>query len=54
MEQIDAFLKRVSSEQDISFVEDIYGLYSFVPNDDLRKLMASYHTQLNKWFSVIN
>ncbi len=52
--QIDAFLKRVSSEQDINFLEDIYELYSFISNEYLRKMLASFHTQLNRWFNVIN
>lgn len=54
MAQIDSYLRRVMSECTLSFLEDIYDLYSFVPNEDLRSLMAIYHTQLNNWFAVLN
>ena len=54
MAQIDSYLKRVRSECSLSFLEDIYDLYEFVPNEDLRTLMAIYHTQLNHWFAVLN
>ena len=54
MAQIDSYLRRVMSECTLSSLEDIYDLYSFVPNEDLRSLMAIYHTQLNNWFAVLN
>lgn len=54
MAQIDSFLKRIRSECTLSFLEDIYDLYSFIPNEDLRSLLAIYHTQLNNWFAVLN
>ena len=54
MAQIDSYLKRVRSECTLSFLEDIYELYDFVPNEDLRTLMAIYHTQLNNWFVILN
>lgn len=54
MAQIDAYLKRVLSECQLSFYEDIYALYEFVPSVELRALLAIYHTQLNKWFSTLN
>lgn len=54
MAQIDLYLKRVRSECSLSFLEDIYDLYDFVPNEDLRTLMAIYHTQLNHWFVILN
>ena len=54
MAQIDLYLKRVRSECSLSVLEDIYDLYDFVPNEDLRTLMAIYHTQLNHWFVILN
>ena len=36
MAQIDSYLKRVRSACSLSFLEDIYDLYDFVPNEDLR------------------
>ena len=54
MAQIDSFLKRVRSECSLSYLEDIYDLYNTVPNEDLRCLLAIYHTQLNNWFAVLN
>lgn len=54
MAQIDSFLKRILSECSMSYLEDIYDLYAFIPNESLQKLMAIYHTQLNRWFAVIN
>lgn len=54
MAQIDSYLKRVRSACSLSFLEDIYDLYDFVPNEDLRTLMAIYHTQLNHWFVTLN
>lgn len=52
--QIDSYLKRVFSESGLSYLDDYYDLYDFVPNEDLRRLLASYHTQLNNWFVVMN
>lgn len=54
MAHIDTYLKRVFSECGLSYLDDFYELYDFVPNDDLRRLLASFHTHLNKWFTVIN
>lgn len=54
MAQIDQFVKRVNSNCNLSYLEDIYELYDFVPNDDLRALLAALHTTLNYWFSVMN
>ena len=54
MAQIDSYVKRLNSECNLSYLEDIYDLYEFVPNDDLRALFAAFHTQLNYWFTVIN
>lgn len=51
---IDSYLNRVFSENGFSFLDDIYELYDFVPNEKLRQLLASFHTGLNKWFVVIN
>lgn len=52
--QIDSYLRRVFLESNLSYLDDYYDLYDFVPNEDLRKLLASYHTQLNSWFTVMN
>lgn len=54
MAQIDSYLKRILSQSNLSYLDDYYDLYEFVPNDDLRKLLAAYHTQLNNWFSILN
>lgn len=54
MAQIDLYLKRVRSECSLSVLDDMYALYDFVPNEDLRTLMAIYHTQLNHWFAILN
>lgn len=42
------------SEYDLSFLDDYYDMYDFVPNDDLRKILAAFHTNLNNWITVIN
>ena len=54
MEQIEKYLNRVVSECELSYLGDIYDLYEFVPNVELRSLLAIYHTQLNRWFAVLN
>ena len=54
MAQLDSYLKRVCSEYELSYLDDFYDMYSFVENDDLRKLLAAFHTNLNNWISVIN
>ena len=54
MAQIDSYLSRIANENIYSFQEDFYDLYGFVPNDNLRTLLAAYHTQLNKWFATLN
>ena len=54
MAQIDSYLNRVLSQSDLSFLDDLYDLYDFVPNDNLRQLLAAFHTNLNQWFTVIN
>ena len=54
MSHIDSYLNRVFSENGCSFLDDIYELYDFVPNEKLRQLLASFHTGLNKCFVVIN
>lgn len=54
MAQIDSYMKRVRSECNFSYLEDIFDLYDFVPNEDLRTLLAAFHTQLNSWFNTIN
>ena len=54
MSQIDSYLKRLRTEYEGSYLEDIYDLYAGIPNDDLRTLFATLHTQLNYWFNVMN
>lgn len=54
MVQIDRYIKRIRTECKLSHLEDLFDLYEFVPNEDLRALFAAFHTQLNYWFNVIN
>lgn len=54
MAQIDLLLKRINSRCSLSFLDDIYEIYDFVPNADLKALLAALHTSLNNWFSVMN
>ena len=54
MAQIDAHLSRLFRESNFSFQDDIWDLYDFAPNEDLRRILAAYHTGLNNWFSILN
>lgn len=54
MSQLESYLKRMFSEYNLSYLEDYYDIYAFVPNDDLRKILAAFHTNLNKWITTIN
>lgn len=54
MAQIDSYLKRLVSENTLSYQGDFLDLYNFIPNEDLKILLAVYHTQLNHWFTVLN
>lgn len=54
MAHIDSYLSRIFSENELTFLDDLYELYDFVPNESLRKILAAFHTGLNKWFAVIN
>ena len=54
MAHMDSYLGRVLSENGLTFLDDLYELYDFVPNETLRQLLAAFHTGLNKWFTVIN
>lgn len=54
MAQIEAYLKRRTQEDTIRYLDDFLELYSFVPNVDLRKLFASFHTRLNEIFVIMN
>ena len=38
MTQLDSYLKRICTANEINYLDDIYEMYSFVSNDDLRKL----------------
>ena len=54
MAQIDIYLKRLVSENTLNYQVDFLALYDFIPNEDLKTLLAVYHTQLNRWFEVLN
>ena len=54
MAQVDSYISRVRNECNLSYLEDIFELYSFIPNQDLRILFAAFHTQLNIWFNTMN
>lgn len=54
MAQIDQLLKRINSSCNLSYLEDIYDLYTFISNTDLRELLAALHTSLNNGFNVMN
>lgn len=54
MTQLDSYLKRICTANEINYLDDIYEMYSFVSNDDLRKLLATFHTNLNKWITILN
>ena len=54
MAQIDSYLKRLASQNELSYQEDFLGLYTAIPNKDLQTLFAVYHTQLNMWFTTLN
>lgn len=53
-QQIDLYLKRILEGYDMSYLDDYFELYNFVHNDNLRKIFAIYHTQLNTWITTIN
>lgn len=52
--QIDSYLKRLFESNKWSYLDDYYDLYNFVPNENLRRVIASFHTQLNKLFVIMN
>lgn len=54
MAQIDSYLKRLAAENGLNYLDDFLDLYDFIPNEDLKTLLAVYHTQLNHWFAVLN
>lgn len=54
MAQIDTYLSHIAKENTLDMRDDILSLYETVRNDDLKKIFAVYHTQLNKWFAEIN
>lgn len=54
MTQLDSYIKRICTANEINYLDDIYEMYSFVSNDDLRKLLATFHTNLNKWITILN
>lgn len=54
MAQIDSYIKRVRDKCNLSFLEDISDLYKSIPNTDLQILLATFHTQLNYWFNILN
>lgn len=54
MAQIDSYLKCLVSENELNYLDDLLNLYDFIPNEDLKTLLAVYHTQLNHWFAALN
>lgn len=48
---LDLYLSREAEKYEMT---DFYDLYDAIPNDNLRKILASLHTQLNHWFVAIN
>lgn len=52
--QVDSYLGRLFVSNKWSYYDDYYDLYSFVPSENLRKVMAYFHTQLNKLFAIMN
>lgn len=54
MSKVDLLLKGINASCNLSYLEDIYDLYDFIPNGDLRALLSSIHTSLNNWFSAMN
>lgn len=54
MAQIDIYLNRLISQNKLSYQDDLLELYAFVQNKNLRTLLASYHTQLNRLFAILN
>ena len=54
MTQLDSYIKLICTANEINYLDDIYEMYSFVSNDDLRKLLATFHTNLNKWITILN
>ena len=43
MGQADSYIRRVRNECKLSHLEDIFDLYDFVPNNDLRILSSISH-----------
>ena len=54
MNSIEVFLKRRSQDDSIRYQDEIIELYEYIPNEDLAKIFASYHTQLNESFKIMN
>ena len=48
---LDIYLAREASKYDGS---DLYDFYDSITNENLRKIFASLHDQLNHWFATIN
>lgn len=48
---LDKYLARKAAKYKVS---DLCDLYASVPNENLRNILASLHSQLNHWFKVIN
>ena len=44
MAQIDSYLKRLAAENGLNYLDDFLDLYDFIPNEDLKTLLAVYHT----------
>jgi len=54
MVHISKYIERILNEAQMSYLDDLLELYAFVPDRNLRRMFATFHTQLNKWFNDIN
>ena len=51
MAYIENYLSREAAKYEST---DFYVIYDAIPNNDLRKILAALHTQLNHWFVILN
>lgn len=54
MSHISKYIERILNEAQMSYLDDLLELYAFVQDRHLRRMFATFHTQLNKWFNDIN
>lgn len=43
---IDSYLKRLMAENELNYLDDFLDLYDFIPNEDLKTLLAVYHSDM--------